>query len=114
MYKFTNGIVVFDKETRDDYYPIIETNNATIIYRSYIISLLSDLNKLKFLDYIYLDSLYIDNSKFNKVIKIFKAYIDNTKTLEDSIEEINNLEFKIEDGFKYKDSVYQKEELKNA
>ena len=42
---------------------------------------------------------------------IYKDYLDKKITKEDAIKSINELNLNIEDGFKYKDSVYQKEEF---
>ena len=102
------------EETRNDYYPIIENNHGTMIFRSYLISLLSDLDKINFLKYIYLDSLYLDANLFSDVLKSTRLYIDNKISFEELNKKINDLNLHIEDGFKYVDSVYQKEELKNV
>ena len=112
--KVDSNKLYLKEETRDDYYPIIENNHGTMIYRSYLISLLSDLDKLSFLKYIYFDSLYLDDKLFKNVLKLVKDYLNKNITLSKLNDEINNMNLNIQDGFKYKDSVYQKEELKNV
>ena len=80
------------ESTRTDYFPIIENENGTLIYRSYNISLLPYIDALN-IKYAYIESFDIDIDKFEAVNSIFYD------------------ELKIEDGFIYKDSIYQKEEF---
>ena len=98
--------------TRNDYLPVIENKNGTFIYRSYLISLLDNLDKLEFLEYGYLESLYLDDAIYLKVLKIYHSYLNNEISKDKAINLLNELKLNIEDGFTYKDSVYQKEELK--
>jgi len=100
------------ESTRNDFLPIIENENGTVIYRSYIISLISEIDKLEFLKYFLCDPLYLNNKSYEIVLKFLKSYLDEKIDKATLIDIINSLEFNIEDGFKYQDSVYQKEELK--
>ena len=100
------------ESTRNDFLPIIENENGTMIYRSYLISLIDSLDNLSFLKYLYLDSLYIDPNDYFEVLKCYRAVLENEISASDVIEIMNNLGLDIKDGFKYQDSVYQKEELK--
>jgi hypothetical protein len=45
------------------------------------------------------------------VLKIYNKYINNEINLDDALSLISSLDLNIEDGFTYKDSVYQKEEF---
>ena len=101
------------ESTRDDYFPIIENNNGTLIYRSYLISLLDKLNEIDFLEFLYIESTYINNDVFKKINELFYDSIKNKNNLDKNINELKSLNLNIEDGFIFKDSVYQKEELKN-
>ena len=93
--------------TRQDYLPIIENKNGTMIYRSYMVSLLSlDLSKLS---YGYLESLYVEEDSFIKVLEIYYQVFHHRITKEEGLQKINSLSLDIQDGFTYCDSVYQKE-----
>jgi hypothetical protein len=81
------------------------------MYRSYYISLLKELSQMKDFTYGYLESYRVDNDTVKKVLDIYKNAIDG-KNIDELISEFNSLNLNVEDGFTYKDSVYQKEELK--
>ena len=98
------------ESTRTDYFPIIENENGTLIYRSYNISLLSYLDSLN-IKYAYIESFDMDMNIFEKVNEIFYDVIHNNISLMNAKIKLNELNIKIEDGFIYKDSVYQKEEF---
>lgn len=97
--------------TREDYLPIIENSEGTLIYRSYLISLLKELEDLSFIKYLYIESFNVNIETFKKVSEIFYDAVINGK-IREGILKLNELNLDIEDGFMYKDSVYQKEELK--
>ena len=99
------------EETRDDLYPIDENKHGTVIYRSYVLSYLRDLDKIMGVDYMYLDSAFIDIEDFSLVLKVYKKTIDKDIFLDDALDYLNEM-FSIEDGFMYNDTVYKKEELK--
>lgn len=98
------------EEKREDKYPIIETPLGTYIYRSYQISLINELNNLD-LKYAYLESRFLDYDIYLKVLSLYKEYINKNTTLEDVNNNLASLCLNIEDGFTFKDSVYQKEEF---
>lgn len=99
--------------TRPDIMPIIENNNGTMIYRSYVLNLFKNLLNISFIKYCYLDSLRINRDSYIKALKCFYDYKNGMISLEDGIKYLDNIGLNYEDGFLYKDSVYQKEELKN-
>lgn len=105
-----NETLYLKEINRDDYFPIIENETGTKIFRSYIVSYLDQLDKIEF-KYNYLDSYDIDFDIYKKVINIFKDYLDKKVSKEESLNKLNSLNLNINDGFKYKDSVYQKEEF---
>lgn len=105
-----NETLYLKEINRDDYFPIIENETGTKIFRSYIVSYLDQLDKIEF-KYNYLDSYDIDFDIYKKVIIIFKDYLDKKVSKEESLNKLNALNLNINDGFKYKDSVYQKEEF---
>ena len=111
--KIGSDNLVLKESTRDDIMPIIENKNGTLVYRSYILNLFKNINQLQFIKYAYLDSLKIDNDKYIKALKCFYDFKNNKISFDEGIDILNSLGLDYEDGFLYKDSVYQKEELKN-
>jgi len=105
-----NEVMYLKEVNRDDYFPILENENGTKIFRSYIVSYLDLLDDDYFL-YNYLDSFDIDFDTFKKVVTIYKNYLDKKINKEEAINNLNALNLNLEDGFKFKDSVYQKEEF---
>lgn len=103
--------VLFKESTRTDYFPGTENINGTILYRSYLISLLKELNNLSSIAYGFLESYRVDDLVMIEVLKIYKDAL-NGKNIDELLNQMNQLGLNIEDGFTYKDSVYQKEELK--
>ena len=100
------------ESTREDFIPITENENGTYILRSYVISLLEDIDKLDFLKYLYLDSNYVDFDKYITVLKAYYDYNNKKISLKEALNIINELNLDIQDGFKNNDTVYLKEELK--
>ena len=98
------------ESTREDFFPIIENENGTLIYRSYNISLLAYINDID-IKYGYLESFDMDINVFKEINSIFYDVIHNNIKLDMAKIKLNVLNINIEDGFIYKDSVYQKEEF---
>ena len=109
--KYPKEDVLFKEATRNDYFPGFENQNGTVMYRSYLISLLKELGNMQDITYGFLESYTVNDDTMKKVLSIYKNALDgmDIKILE---AEFNSLGLNIEDGFTYKDSVYQKEELK--
>ena len=61
----------------DEDYPVLESNDGSIIYTSKPVNLINNLNDINSIDYIVMDSFNIDNSKFMSVLDNF---INKTKT----------------------------------
>ena len=99
------------ESTRQDYLPINENEECTAIYRSYNINLIDKLNELSFIDFAYLETAFLDNNSKNIVAKAYFDAIKNNGDLNKLKDLLNNLGLEYQDGFFYKDSVYQKEEL---
>jgi hypothetical protein len=98
------------EEKRKDKYPLLETNLGTYIYRSYQLSLIKHIKELN-LKYAYFESRFIEFDTYLKVLKIYNKYLNDEINLDEAVNYISTLELNIEDGFTYKDSVYQKEEF---
>ncbi len=94
----------------NDFFHIYEFEKGTIIFRNYILSYLNELDLIN-PRFIYLDNIFIEDETFNKVVEAYSKYIKKIITKEEALVLINELNLDIKDGFKYKDSVYQKEEF---
>ncbi len=106
--EYPKSDVYFKEATRKDYFPGEENINGTIMYRSYLISYLEELNELKDIAYGFLESYKVSDSIMASVLKIYKEALNGNLMLK----EFNALNLNTNKGFAYKDSVYQKEELK--
>ena len=98
--------------TREDYMPVSENLNGTYILRSYVISLLDELDNLDYLKYLYLDSNFVEFDKYTEVLKLFNKLNKKEINKEEALLKLNELKLNIQDGFKNNDTVYLKEELK--
>ena len=98
--------------TREDYMPVCENTNGTYILRSYVISLLDELDNIDFLKYLLLDSNFVESDKYMKVLNLFNKLNKKEINKEDALLKLNELKLNIQDGFKNNDTVYLKEELK--
>jgi putative protease len=98
------------EEKRKDKYPLLETNLGTYIYRSYQISLIKHIKDLD-LKYAYFESRFINFDVYLEVLNVYKKYLNGILTLDEALNALSLLPLNIEDGFTYKDSVYQKEEF---
>ncbi len=105
--EFLNNNIIIKEDTRDEYFPVIEDEKGTRIYRSYLISLLNEFNDLN-LKYAYLDNFNIDDETYIEILKIYKESLNNK---DEAILKLNKLNLNIKDGFSYKDSIYMKEEF---
>lgn len=98
--------------TRTDYFPIKENENGTLIYRSYLISYMEYLKEMNDLKYGFIESYLLDDDKLLVVIKTFKSLLNDEISIDEARLNILKLDLHIEDGFMFKDSVYEKKELK--
>ena len=99
------------EETRPDLFHIDENIHGTVIYRSYVLSYLRDLDKIRDIEFMYFDSAFIDEEDFILVLSIYNKTISGEMYLDEALDYLNEM-FQIEDGFMYNDTVYKKEELK--
>lgn len=100
------------EEKRNDYYPVIENNNGTMIFRSYLISLIPYFDEINFLKYFHLESFRIDEDTFDNVLDLVYKLNNNIISKDFAIDSINEMNLNIQEGFIFNDSVYQKEVLK--
>lgn len=99
------------EETRDDKYPILENKHGTTIFRPYVLNMIKEASNLKSLDYLYLDSYKIDESTYNKILKLYYDVFNNNLNTTDADKIVKDLVL-TNDGFMYEDSVYVKAEVK--
>ncbi len=94
---------------RNDFYHIFESNRGTLLFRHYVINYLNELDLIK-PNYIFLDNIFIKNDEFRSVVKIYSDFLNKKISKEEANSLIGELDLQIEDGFKFKDTVYKKEE----
>lgn len=102
------------EENKDNSYPIVENEYNLSMYRDYILSYHTDLENLDEFKYLYLDSFDIEPNIFQKVIKAYFEYENQKINRDEFIKLIDDLNLFIKDGFKYQDTIYQKEEIENG
>ncbi|MDE5714588.1 MAG: U32 family peptidase [Anaeroplasmataceae bacterium] len=95
--------------TRQESYPLVEDETGTYIYRSYVLSILKELDGLH-AEYVYLESFQIENHVFLEVLDIFTTFLKN-HDLAVALERMTLLNLPMQDGFTYQDTVYVKEEF---
>lgn len=96
------------EQKREDLYHIYQSNKGTLLFRSYVINYIDYIKDIK-PKFIFLDNIFINSNEFLEVVNAYSKYLKNIYDLETSLNILNKLSFKIEDGFKYQDTVYQKE-----
>lgn len=84
-------------------YQIIDSNEGTIAYSSYIFSALKDIFELD-VDYGVLNSFSIKDDDFYKVVKIFKNI--SLKNHKESLNTLDNM-FNISTGFLHKETIFK-------
>ena len=112
--KYPHNDAYLKESTRKDYFPINENDECTAIYRSYNINLIDKLNELSFIDFAYLETAFLPKDIKEVICGAYYDAIKNNGDLKLLKDITDNLGLEYNDGFFYKDSVYQKEELKNV
>lgn len=98
------------EQTRNDIYPCFEDELGCYIYRSYALNLLEHLKDANF-KYLYLESMLIPWEKYYKIVSLYVMVLNDKLNINAAMEQFKELDIHVEEGFTYKDSVYQKEEF---
>lgn len=85
-------------------YPIIDNNEGTIVYSSHILNGIKESLKLKNIDYLLLNSLFIEDDLFKEILTMFKNV--NSENA-DSYQEYIDAKLNTDRGFLYKETVYK-------
>ncbi len=112
--KNDDKVLYISEPKKNNSYPLVENEYNLSIYRDYIISYHNDLNNPSEFKYLYLDSFDIKPEIYTKILKSYYDYFSNLITKEEFIKNISDLNLNIKDGFKYFDTIYQKEEILNG
>lgn len=99
------------EQTRNDKYHIYESKRGTSLFRPYVVSYFTNLDELKALDYAFVSNLFIDEADYLTILEVFHSYLNGATMKEDGLNKLNSLHLKYEDGFKYQDTIYQKEKV---
>jgi len=74
---------IYYLKDKDDYYPIVEEDYGTTVYTKYPINLIKYIDKLNSIEYIILNSNYIDKNEFMSVLdKYINKDIDDNDNYE--------------------------------
>ncbi len=101
------------EEKRVDILPIFE-DKGTFIYRPYYLDNMPLIKGNRNIKYLLIDAVTIEFIKYLPLVKLAYAYFNEEITLEIYKEELNKLDFKIELGFTYEDTIYLKEAIIDA
>ena len=91
------------REKEENKYPIIDSENGTVVYTSKILNGIKDVIDTD-LEYILLNSFMIDESKFKEVLEMFKTV--NNENKNEYYEKINNM-FNADTLFLHKETIYK-------
>ncbi len=97
------------EQTRHDKYHIIETKYGTALYRPYVLDNSGDLSSLNNLKFGFVDDHFIKYEDYIIILKMYNQVIANEIDCTKLKEKVISLGYKIEDGFKFEDTIYQKE-----
>lgn len=101
------------EEKRTDVLPIFE-DYGTYIYRSYFSDNVDLIKENSNIHYILFDSNTLEFKQYLEIVKNGYLYLNNQILFNTYCNNILNLNLPIEDGFKYQDTIYQKEAIENA
>ena len=105
--EFDNKNLSLREETRTSFFPIVQNDRESVIFRGGVISYLGRLEELKNMKYLFLDNIFIENEKFNEVCKIFSLLIRGKILLEKALEEYRKLDLIEDNTFIDHDSRYE-------
>lgn len=97
------------EQTRHDKYHIIETKFGTALYRPYVLDNSKELEMLKNLHFGFIDDHFIKYEDYIQILKMFNLVKENKLDSSEVSKLIVSLGYTYEDGFKYEDTIYQKE-----
>lgn len=100
------------EEKRDNEYPIYESKNGTFIYTSNIYCLFKELEALKEIKFIRINSSFLDETKVLKVSELYNKLLNDFSIADDLYKELKLVDDRIDSGFLYKGSVILKEGVK--
>ncbi|MBS1476865.1 MAG: hypothetical protein HP024_02830 [Acholeplasmatales bacterium] len=111
-YNIDNESSYLIEQTRNDKYHIIESNRGIALFRPYLLDSSAELLSLNNLKYGIVNSLFLDDELLIKVLSIYRMVLDKMISELEAKVLISNLGLEINDGFKYEDTIYQKELIK--
>ena len=74
---FNRNSLTIKEEKREELMPIEETENGYVVFRSYNLSLLNEVRNLLFSKYFYFESLRLNDTTIERVLRIYKDYLEN-------------------------------------
>lgn len=90
---------------REGYYPIIEDKFGTHIFRKSVSTVLYQLEQLKGVDYLLIDSIFHDDNYTKQILSLFVSKINETK-----IEQLKkDYDEQWDEGFLFTKTIYKKD-----
>lgn len=100
------------EQTRNEKYHIMENSKGTALFRPYVIDNSKELLSFTNLKYGIVDSIFINQDIYLKILNVYRLILDGKITEEQGSILIKETGLEIQDGFKYEDTIYQKELIK--
>ncbi|MDL2292908.1 hypothetical protein LJC17_04920, partial [Acholeplasma sp. OttesenSCG-928-E16] len=100
--KVDKEIKVFEETRKEDFLYVKEDNYGTSLYRSNILLIDKYINRLKQLDYLLLESIFLDDEIMVDALKLYKGIISATFFKE------KYSSYTFDDGFFNKELIYKK------
>lgn len=85
-------------------YPIIDNNTGTVVYSGYILNGIKESMQLKNIDYLLLNSIFIEDDLFKEIVTMFKNVSQDNV---DEYQEYIDNKLNTDRGFLYKETVYR-------
>ena len=100
-YESQNKKYTLLEETREEHYPVIENENGTFVYGSYIYLLFNEIEKLNKNNYFYIDSTFIEEDDLLKILNIYNNSFNNNEFNEQSLNELKQINNNTGSSFLY-------------
>lgn len=110
---FDRHSLCIKEEKREELMPIEECKNGYVVFRSYNLSLLDEMQNLNFIKYAYFETLRLKSPQILNILHIYKDYINGKHSLEHAHKKLDELNLNTKFGFEYSDSIHVKEKIIN-
>ena len=110
---FDRHSLCIKEEKREELMPIEECKNGYVVFRSYNLSLLDEMQNLSFIKYAYFETLRLKSAQILDILHTYTNYISGKYSLEHAHKKLDELNLNTKFGFEYSDSIHIKEKIIN-